>query len=153
VVNFFNTSDQQVGTSHTYLWPIYLPAWQRSCFKISTDITNWSYYQFETSTYNMEASSPNLAILNASGAYNSVNGNYQINGQVRNNGSQVSMNVAVSGTVYNDSGVPVSCAYNSVDQTNLNPGQTGDFTIDFYGFYRDYADVTSYRLRVAGELP
>jgi hypothetical protein len=63
------------------------------------------------------------------------------------------MNVTVSATVYNASGVPVGCEYDAVDQTSLNPGQTTSFTVNYYSFYRDYADVTSYRLRVAGELP
>jgi uncharacterized repeat protein (TIGR01451 family) len=153
VVNFYNDSDVKIGSGHSYLWPLDLPAWERGCFKISSDITAWSYYVVSISTYSTVATSPGLAILNASGTYDPIYGDYEITGQVRNNGSQLSMNVGVSGTLYNLAGVPIGCDYNYVSGKDLNPSQTSSFTINFLGYFRNYFDVTSYKLRVSGEMP
>jgi uncharacterized repeat protein (TIGR01451 family) len=153
VVDFFDASDVKIGSSHSYLWPLDLPAWKKGCFKISSDITSWSYYVLYNPTYSTVATSPGLAILNANGTYDPVSGDYEFTGQVRNNGSQLSMNVGVSGTLYNLAGVPVGCDYNYVSGKDLNPGQTSSYTINFLGYFRDYFDVTSYKLRVSGELP
>jgi len=73
--------------------------------------------------------------------------------QVWNNGNLAAKNVAVSGTLYNRSGQPVGCKHAYVSSVNLNPGQSSSFSIDYLGYYRDYNDVTSYRLRVAGDRP
>jgi uncharacterized repeat protein (TIGR01451 family) len=153
VVNFFNASDVKIGSSHSYLWPLNLPAWERGCFKISSDITSWSYYVINVPTYSTVATSPGLTMLNASGTYDPIYGDYAITGQVRNNGTQLSQNVGVSGTLYNLAGMPVGCEYNYVSGKDLNPAQTSSFTINFLGYFRNYFDVTSYKLRVSGELP
>jgi uncharacterized repeat protein (TIGR01451 family) len=153
VVDFFNASSVKIGSSHSYLWPLDLPAWERGCFKISSDITDWSYYVLHLPTYSTVSTSPGLGILNVSGTYDPIYGDYEITGQVNNNGTQLSMNVGVSGTVYNLAGVPIGCDYNYVSGKDLNPGQTSPFTINFLGYFRDYFDVTSYKLRVSGELP
>jgi hypothetical protein len=153
VVDFFNASSVKIGSSHSYLWPLDLPAWERGCFKISSDITDWSYYVLHLPTYSTVSTSPGLGILNVSGTYDPIYGDYEITGQVNNNGTQLSMNVGVSGTVYNLAGVPIGCDYNYVSGKDLNPGQTSPFTINFLGYFRDYFDVSSYKLRVSGELP
>ena len=114
---------------------------------------NWSYYQFEIRTYYISNSSPGLTIFNDSGLYNPADGDYDIIGQVRNNGSQRSTFVEVGGTLYNVSGVPVGCGDAFVNSTDLNPGQISSFAINFWGYYHNYDDVTYYRLRVAGDLP
>jgi uncharacterized repeat protein (TIGR01451 family) len=152
-VNYFDSNGIKLGTSHAYLWPLHLPAWERGCFKISSDILNWSYYEFEAPAYDLEGTSPNLVVIDHSGSYDPISGDYRINGQVVNHGNQRSENVGVSGTLYNSSGVPVACDYNYVNGVNLDPNQTNSFTISFLGNLRDYADVTHYRLRVAGDLP
>ena len=59
----------------------------------------------------------------------------------------------MSGTVYNSSGVPVGCNYAAVNSTDLEPGQISSFDIKYLSYYRDYIDVTNYKLRVAGDLP
>jgi hypothetical protein len=129
-----------------------LPAWEKGCFSISMNVPPvWSYYQFEIPTYYISGTSSGLTILNDSGLYKSVNGDYDIVGQVRNDGNQRSTNVGVSGTLYNASGVPVGC--NHGNSTDLDPGQISSFAINFLGYYRFYNDVSYYRLRVAGDLP
>jgi hypothetical protein len=150
-INFYDSGDNLVGTSHTYMWPYLLPAWQRGCFKISSDVPNWTHYDINLLTYNTAAASPHLISYNDAGAYTS--GDYSISGLVRNNGTQRSNNVSVSGTLYNSAGIPVGCDYDYVTNINLDPGETSPFVIDYSGYFRDYADVFSYKLRVAGSLP
>jgi len=152
-VNFFNANGLLLDTSHTYMWPIDMHAWEKGCFKITMDILpNWSYYQFETPTYKLRATSPGLIIFNPSGLYNTASGAYDITGQVRNDGNQHSTSVGVSGTLYNVYGVPVGCEHKVVSP-DLSPGQASSFSINFSSYYRSYNDVTSYKLRVAGDLP
>jgi hypothetical protein len=152
--DFYDTGGHLVGTGNSFIWPLDLPAYEKGCFNISMDVPpNWSIYQFETPTYNISATSSGLIIFNNNGSYTPVNGNYNIIGQVRNDGNQRSTLVGVSGTVYNVSGVPVGCEHAYVISTDLEPGQISSFTIPFYGYYRNYNDVSNYRLRVAGDPP
>jgi hypothetical protein len=153
-VNFFDAGGNLVGTNSIILFPLDWPAWEKGCFSISMDVPpNWSYYQFETPTYYLSGTSSGLTIFNDSGLYNPANGDYDIIGQVRNHGDQRSTYVNVGSTLYNVSGVPVGCANAYVNSTDLDPGQISSFAMNFWGYYRDYSDVTYYRLRVAGHLP
>jgi hypothetical protein len=150
VVNFFDVNGHLVGTNYTYMWPLDLPAWEKGCFSISMQVpANWNYYQFEEPTYSISNTSTNLTIFDVSGLYNQENGSYQIIGQVRNDGNQYPTSVGVSGTLYNAAAVPVGCSHDP--KAGLNPGQVSSFLIYFW--WRDYVDVTNYRLRVAGDLP
>ncbi len=152
IVDLYDASDRLVGTGTAYLWPLDLPATQRGCFNITMNIpAGWSYYKFEDPQYISGSTSPGLTIIDSNGDYN--NGSYNLIGQVWNNGNLTAKNVAVSGTLYNRSGQPVGCKHAYVSSVNLNPGQSSSFAIDFLGYYRDYNDVTSYRLRVAGDRP
>jgi hypothetical protein len=154
VVNFYNASDLLVATNFTYLKPRDLPAWEDGCFFISMDVPlNWSYYTFDAPTYSTNGTSLGLKLINPSGSYNPATKDYNILGQVRNDGNQSSNSVGVSGTLYNISGVPVGCNSTYVNSTDLAPGQISSFGIKYLGNYRDYVDVTNYRLRVAGDLP
>jgi hypothetical protein len=151
VANLFDADDKFLGTANTYLWPVDLPAFEKGCFKISLPIpTNWSYYQFQNLTYDVSNTSSGLSIISHIGSLNPDKG-YVITGQVRNSGNQRSNDVRVSGTLYNIQGEPVGCEHSLVESTYLNPGQVSSFQRNY--FYRDYSDVTSYKLRVAGDLP
>jgi hypothetical protein len=153
-VDFFDSEGQLVGTDSTYMWPLDLPAWTKGCFRNSLDVPlNWSYYQFEAPTYTLGETSPGLIIINDRGSYDPPTGDYQIIGQVRNISGEKSNSVYVGGTLYNASNVPVGCERGGVNSTDLEPGQISSFAIDFWGYYRDYFDVTHYSLRVAGDLP
>jgi hypothetical protein len=157
-VNFFDAGGQLVGTNHpdgTYLWLLDLPASERGCVFISINPVppNWSYYQFETPTYEISSSSPNLTIFNESFSYNSTSGDIDITGQVQNDGNQTSNYVSVGGTVYSAGDVSLGCSFDYVDSTNLDPGLSGAFDVNFWGYYRDYNDVAYYKLRVAGDPP
>jgi hypothetical protein len=153
-VDFFDAGGQLVGTDSTYMWPLDLPAWEKGCFQNSLDVPpDWSYYQFETPSFTIRDTSPGLTIFDDSGSYDPSTGDYEIIGQVRNDGDQRSTSVYVSGTLYNASNVPVGCERAGVNSTDLDPGQISSFAIDFWGYYRYYSDVTHYRLRVAGNLP
>jgi hypothetical protein len=137
------------------MWPLDLPALGRGCFKISMPIpipNNWSYYQFQNLTYDLGNTSPGLSIINNIGLLN-PDQSYKITGQVWNNWGQRSNDVSVSGTLYNSYGKPVGCEVSLVGSTDLDPGQVSSFQIDYINYYRLYNDVTSYKLRVAGDLP
>jgi hypothetical protein len=154
-VNFYNASDQIIDMDpkpFAYLWPLDLPARARGCFKISVDEPDgWSYYRFATPIKFASPTSQGLTILNDSGTHE-LSGAYTVEGQVKNNGSQLSNSVMVGGTLYNSSGIAVGCEH-STGTINLNPGQTSNFTINFSEYWRNYNDVAYYKLRVAGELP
>jgi hypothetical protein len=153
-VNFFDANGHLVGTDHAYMWPLGLPKREKGCFNISMDVPpGWSYYQFDAPTYNVNSTSSGLTIIDNAGSYNPVNGDYNLVGQVRNDGNQRSASVSVSGTLYNPLGKPVGCQHALVNSPTLDPGQISSFAINFWGYYRDYQDVAHYRLRVAGDLP
>jgi hypothetical protein len=154
VVNFFDAGGHIVASQYSYLWPLDLPAWNKGCFSFVMDVPlNWSYYRFEAPTYKISGTSSGLTIFGDNGSYKPATGDYDITGQVRNDGTLRSLSVGVSGTLYNVSAVPVGCVHAYVNSTDLNPGQASAFAIKYWGFYRDYHDVTYYRLRVAGDLP
>ena len=154
VVTFFDAGGHIVASQYSYLWPLDLPAWNKGCFSFAMDVPlNWSYYRFEAPTYKISGTSSGLTIFGDSGSYKPATGDYDITGQVRNDGTLHSLSVGVSGTLYNVSAVPVGCVHAYVNSTDLNPGQASAFAIKYWGFYRDYHDVTYYRLRVAGDLP
>ena len=146
--NIFNSSGQFLDTDYTYMYLDNLPPSERTCFNIIMEAPDgWSYYEFEAPTYWTDGRPlPNLPIFADSGSYDSGFGYYEIIGQVRNDhGSRVEY-VQPVGTLYNDSGIVVGCDFTYVDSTDLNSGQTSPFTMLFV--WRDYVDVTSYRLQV-----
>jgi len=154
VVNFFDAGGHLLVSQYVYMWPLDLPAWNRGCFSFSMGVPlNWSYYRFEVPTYKISATSSGLTIVGDNGSYKPATGDYDITGQVRNDGTQLSRSVGVNGTLYNVSNVPVGCVHSYVNSNDLYPGQTSAFAIKYWGFYRDYHDVSYYKLRVAGDLP
>ncbi len=132
VANLFDADDKLLGTANNFMWPVDLPALEKGCFKISMPIpippSIWSYYQFESLTYDISNTSPGLSIINNIGSLN-PDQSYTITGQVRNNGNQRSNDVSVSGTLYNIHGEPVGCELSLVASTDLNPGQVSSFQI------------------------
>jgi hypothetical protein len=152
-VSFYNANDHLLGTKSVYLWPLSLPAYEKGCFRFVSEIPlGWSYYRFEISGYKVSGTSKGLTIFDMSSSYDPSNGGYKITGQVNNGGKQDANKVYVSGTLYDSAGMPVGCEYKQINP-NLNPGQTSPFELNFLGWNRDYQDVISYKLRVAGDLP
>ncbi|PWB52280.1 MAG: hypothetical protein C3F13_12195, partial [Anaerolineales bacterium] len=150
-VNLFNAGGQWLADETTYPFPFDLPAKQKGCFIVSMQIPpGWSYYKFDAPQYWLGDSNTSLTIHDTSGAYDA--GSYSLFGQIWNDGNQIASNVYVSGTLYNNSGLPVGCQYAFVKQS-MAPGEASLFKINFPGYIRDYNDVTRYRLRVVGDLP
>lgn len=153
-VTFYNDNGNIQGFGSTLMTPLNLPEYEIGCFDINLDIPPaWSYYDFEPITYFVGTSSPDLIILDHNWMYDVDTGTYTITGQVRNDGSQLSYNVAVGGTLYNNLDEPVGCAYNYVDSFDLNSGEGSYYLLEFPGPNPSYFDVTHYRLRVTGDLP
>jgi len=154
-VNLFNSSGQLVDTASTYT--IFdLPAGKKSCFHLSVydPPADWAYFQFEPPDYepltNMAWS--NLAIYSDHGAHQ-PDGSYKILGFVRNDeGSRVE-GVRIEGALYNASSIIVGCSSTSGSNSKLDPGQASSFELNYSYYYRDYSDVTSYRLQVDGYIP
>lgn len=154
VVNFFDAYGHLVATDSTVLTPLNLPAREKGCFSIILDVPpDWYDYEFEAPTYDIGSSSADLIIFGEAGSYNPSNGDYDITGEVRNDGGQPSNSVSVGGTLYDKYDMPVGCNYIYVDPTDIDPHQISSFALNYWGVNRDYNDVTHYSLRVAGDLP
>lgn len=148
-VNLFYGA-QLVATDYSYT-PLddVLPG-SHTCFDIL--ITNppaYTNYVFEPPTYSSStATALALTPIGESGSIDS-SGDYHILGQVRNDtGRQVDFVQAV-GTLYNAGGTVLDCDYDFVNSTNLTPGQTSAFDIEFFS-RSSYADVASWQLQIGG---
>ena len=91
-----------------------------------------------------------MTVYNDNGTYNPDDGSYRILGFVRNDNDVRVRYVRPIATLYNASGTVVECSYTYVNSTHLDPGQSSSFELTFSGWYRDYADVASYRIQVDG---
>lgn len=149
-VNVFNSGGQFIGTGFNYIYLNNLPTGDKTCFYISLEEpANWSHYEFEPPGYwTGGAPLPNLTVLNDSGYYDPFWGGYEIIGQVRNDHGTRVEDIFLVGTLYNASGTVMDCDYADIDAFYLDPGQASPFEMAF--FWRDYADVASYRLQVDG---
>ena len=148
--NVFNSSGQLIDTGFNYIYLNNLPAGDKTCFCISLEEpADWSYYEFGPPSYWTDGEPlPNLTVLNDSGYYDPFWGWYDITGQVRNDHDTRVEDIFLVGTLYNASNVVMDCDYTYVDAFYLDPDQTSPFEMTF--IWRDYADVTSYRLQVDG---
>jgi hypothetical protein len=148
--NVFDSNNQLLDTTFTYINLDNLPVGEKTCFHILLQKpTNWSYYQFEPPTYRTDGEPlPNLTVTNSNGSYDSTFGWYEIVGQIRNDhGSRVEF-VSSVGTLYNGSSAVIGCSFTYVNSTDLDAGQTSSFKMLFTG--RNLADVASYRLQTDG---
>ena len=138
------------GYTYTYLWD--LPSHQKTCFDIIflDAPVGWSYIKFETSYWEDGDPLPSMTVFNDSGHYDAASGDYSILGQVRNDQASLVESVSPVGTLYFASSKVLGCGYTYVNSTDLEPGQESAFLIDYS--YRDYFDVTSYRIQVGGNI-
>jgi C1A family cysteine protease len=148
--NVFNSSGKLLDNGFNYIYLDNLPTGDKTCFCISLEEpTNWSYYEFEPPSYWTDGEPlPNLTVLNDSGYYDPFWGGYEIIGQVRNDHGARVEDIFLVGTLYNASNIVMDCDFTYIDAIYLDPGQASPFEMTF--FWRDYANVTSYRLQVDG---
>lgn len=154
-VNLFNSSGQLVDTASTYT--IFdLPAGKKSCFHLSIydPPADWAYFQFEPPDYEPLTNMPwsNLVIYSDYGTHQ-PDGGYKILGFVRNDESSRVEGVRIEGALYNAGGVIVGCGSAGSSNSKLDPGQTSSFELNYSYYYRNYSDVTSYRLQADGYTP
>lgn len=147
---FYDSNGGLVDTEFTYTSLEILPKHDKTCFHLLLpEPANWSYYEFANVEYRDDAESPpDLAISNHSGSYNSTFGWYKIIGKVTNNEADRLEYVSPVGTVYNNTGTVLGCAFTYVTGTHLDPGQTSTFEMNFVG--RDFKGVKIYRLQADG---
>jgi len=127
-----------------------LPPFAGTCFDaLLEEPVGWSYYEFQAPEYSTGGSPlPALTVLNDSGSYNPVYGEYVLTGDVRNDqGVRVEYVKPVS-TLYNTSNQVVGCDYTYVYSIHLDPYETSSFVFNFGD--RDYYDVNHYRIQVNG---
>lgn len=152
-VNLFNSSGQLVDTDYTYTM-LDLPAGKKSCFRLSiyNPPADWAYFRFESPTYYSSANEPwpNLTLYNHHGTL-LPDGSYKILGYVRNDESHRLEGVEIEGALYNATGIIVGCGLTWPSSDKLDPGQTSSFELNYY--YRNYSDVSSYRLQADGYTP
>jgi hypothetical protein len=154
IANLFNSDDQLIDTDTDYLWRDVLPG-DKACFELSfSDWDGWSYYEFETPTYDSTTNRQleNMTVYGDRGTYDPGDGSYSVLGFVRNDNDSRVESVRIITTLYTASGTVVGCSYTYVSSTDLSPGQSSSFEMRFSGYRRDYADVASYRLQVDGQL-
>ena len=153
IANLFNDDDQLIDTATATVALGVLPPGDKTCFGLSlSEWEGWSYYEFETPTYysTSDYQLQNMTVYNDNGAYNPDDGSYRILGFVRNDNDVRVRYVQPVVTLYDASGTVVGCSYTYVNSTHLEPGQSSSFELTFSGWYRDYADVASYRIQVDG---
>lgn len=161
VVNLFDDNNQLIDTAiaYTYLaqysWrDSALGAGDKTCFRAEFgEFDGWSYYEFETPTYSSTGDPlQNMTVYGDNGTYDSGDGSYRILGFVRNDNEVTVTDVDLIGTLYDAGSTVVGCGTIGANNDNLAPGQSSSFELTFSGYYRDYADVDSYRLQVDGFL-
>jgi hypothetical protein len=154
ITNLFSDKDQLIDTGTDNVTLDVLPPGDKTCFEVGlSEFDGWSYYEFETPTYYSTSNDQlqNITVYNDNGTYNPDNGSYGILGFARNDNDVQVRYVQLIVTLYNTSGTVVGCGYTSVNSTHLDPGQSSSFELTFSGYYRDYADVASYRMQVDGD--
>ena len=151
--DFFNSSGQLIATDYDYVFLDDLPAHEKTCFHIElASPTGWSTYTFEKPAYSTWASGhafPNLTAVGINPMYDSETGYYQLLGQVRNDEIRTVSNVQVNVTLYDISNKVIGCEGTTPNNSTLSPGQLSAFSLGFG--YRDYADVTTYRIQLDGD--
>jgi hypothetical protein len=159
VVNLFDDNNQLIDTAIAYThlaqysWrDSALGAGDKTCFQAEFgEFDGWSYYEFETPTYAFTGDPlQNMTVYGDNGTYDSGDGSYRILGFVRNDNEVTVTDVDLTGTLYDAGSTVVGCGTIGANNDNLAPGQSSSFEMTFSGYYRDYADVDSYRLQVDG---
>jgi hypothetical protein len=153
IANLFNGDDQLIDTGTDDVALGVLSPGEKTCFALGFgEWGGWSYYEFETPTYSRTSNSrlQSMTVHGDHGTYDPGDGSYSILGFVRNDNDFRVESVQPIGTLYDASGTAVGCGYTYVSSTDLDPGQSSSFEMRFSGYYRDYADVASYRLQVDG---
>jgi hypothetical protein len=89
-----------------------------------------------------------LNALNDSGTVTQFD-DYEIVGQVRNNGTQKATFVEVIGTLYDANGTVVDCEQSYIYTSDLNPGETSSFKVTF-SERATYGNVAGYHLYIQG---
>jgi hypothetical protein len=150
--NLFNASHQLVATESSFTDPTLLSPSDYACFDVLfLTPPTYATLELEAPSYQtpFETYSPGLTVLSPSGSVDGI-GFYHIIGQVQNNGGATSHFVQPVGTLYDNSGNVLDCESTYVSSTDLTPGQTSAFDIQFV-FWPPYADVASWRVTVHGQ--
>ena len=147
--NVFDAVDHLVAVGFNFPTYDILQANETTCFDIPvTDAPEtWASYQFEGRYVTGGDIAPSLTLLNTNVTTDSE-GRPEIIGQVRNDGSSPADFVSVTATLYDADGAVVGCDYSFVATTDLDPGQTSSFSIDFFSESSKLYDT--YWLQVQG---
>ncbi len=147
--SIFNSSGQLLDADYTYSRLFTLPPGEKTCYKLRFTNTEGATHDWiEPPIYSSIGDpSPKLTVYNHSGIYDARYENYEIVGLVRNDTGQSVTYVEPVGTLYNSSGKVIDCDSSPANSSNLSPGQSSAFNINFW-YFDDYQDVTSYRLQV-----
>lgn len=146
-VNFYDGNHNFVGTDSAYFRKNYLAPSEKACFDmlVYPIPVGWKTFEFEKIDYwERLPTAGEATVISQLGSLISP-GDYRIIGQVRNDNTFVLGFVEMIGTLYDASGRVVGCEIGSVNGTDLQPGQTSAFQVNY--FYRNYSDVVSYRLQ------
>jgi hypothetical protein len=140
---------QLVDTELTSFWNSVVVG-GKVCFKVNfwPAPTNWNSYNLTRSYQAGGAATLGLNVFNDNGAA-TQSGDYEIVGQVRNDGTQRAESVEVISTLYDANGTVVDCEESYIYTTDLNPGETSSFKVTF-SQRASYENVAGYHLYIQG---
>ncbi|MCG8348666.1 MAG: FxLYD domain-containing protein [Chloroflexales bacterium] len=151
-VNLFDTAGTLVDTDFTYTTRSVIPTGEKACFDIIVfDPPAWATYQFEPVSFTpTDDPAPRLTAIVASAGPDRTD-SYRMLGQVRNDDVRRSTYVQPIITLYDAAGMVFDCDFTFVQSTNLDPGQTSAFELNFLS-RTTYINVATHRVAVDGNV-
>lgn len=138
------TRESVTGSTLLYVFP---PG-ETTCFATGEAAPGWTSYRIQAiSAQPYDDELLDLTFSNVTNYYDPASGNYELHGTVRNNSTRPMISGGPLATLYNAAGQVVECA-GGPGVVPLPGLQSGNWSMIFS--YRDYSDVTAYRLQPAG---
>lgn len=150
VVNFFDAQNQLVTSASVFTALDVVVAGEKTCFTVvANPPAGWTRYAFEPPTYRTTTDgAPPVTLVASRGAISDTD-DYRVVGQLQNAATiRVRFAQAIA-TLYDARGDVVQCGAAFVGSTDLEPGQTSAFQIDFFS-KPSYQDVTTFRVQTDG---
>jgi hypothetical protein len=148
-----NSLGTALASDFTYTCLNNLPAGQKTCFDlmIANPPEGWTSCEFSPVEYWLDGSAlPNVTIINSAGtSYSLPWARYEIVGELQNTNQTRLEYIQVVGSLYGNTGIPLSCEYASADSMHLEPLAKSTFGVNYTGL-SSYSGVASYLLQVDG---
>jgi hypothetical protein len=131
--DLYDANGQLVDTDQGYAQRDIIPPGQVSCFLVLffDNVPAWTSYQLsaEADTTTVE---PSALTITSSSVGPDVN-NFELIGQVRNDGATEEEFVKIVGTLYDSNGTVADCDFTFANTQTLAPGATSTWKLTFFG--------------------